>query len=539
MQPSDPHSASPDLMASSAVAAETSPPALAPVTKAGDAEAIRRILQQRIPADSHLQPVALKSALNRFEIGELDTFARTMDRLLTRHPVIGAVAAKRFKDVARLDWGVYVDDEVPESQRATAEQHKQVLEEFYRHIEASSLLDRDARGGFPRLVRQMALAIGTKWAVHEVVWRPPAGGRPFTAEFILWPLWLFEGRTGSLRWLRGAGIYAGEEMLPGEWLVASSDGLLRATAGLAAIRDMALGDWVAYCEKFGLPFVLGKTPAAKGSAEWAAVAEMVQSFMGDGCGVVNMDAMVELITTGGASGSLPHSGLAEYCDGWIAALWRGGNLGTQSKQDSQGASLQGNETELLLADDATEITGTLNRVIDARVIAYHFGTTAVPLAHVRILPPLRTDTTAELAVDAQLVGMGIKLDRSEMLERYNRSEAETDAEAVMPPAVPVVPPLDAKSQTPDPASATAANEAPPPLDRFAPILADWFAPLRDRLTRITALSESEMVPALEKLQSDLALELRDRGVSPSLAAEIEDALRSEFAAGYAAPPSAD
>jgi phage gp29-like protein len=405
-------------------------PFTAPAAVSGDAQALRRLIWQRLPLPTFLQPATLKAALDQFDRGGLRDFARTAEYLTSRHPVVTSVVAKREKDVGRLNYTILPNAEVAEADRAAAEAHREALEYFYRHLEATELLNRDATGGVHRLFRQLARCLGHKWSVHEITWLPTPDGR-LTARFIHWPLWMFEALTGRLRWLPEAGLAEGCDMASAEWLVAAGDGLLRATAFLVSIRDGAVADWAGLCERFGIPFVLGKTPAAKNSDQWAAMKEMVASFAGDGGGVCSADAMVELVQAS-LAGSAPHGALAQYCDDWITILWRGANLSTKSRQNSQGASVQDSEADLLLEDDAALLTETLQQRLDPLVIAWRFGAGVQPLAHIVIQPPLREDIQTDLQIDETLLRLGLRLKKSELLDRYDRSEGADAADRVAP-----------------------------------------------------------------------------------------------------------
>jgi hypothetical protein len=533
------------------------PSATTPAVVSGDAQALRRLIWQRMPLPTFLQPATLKQSLDQFDRGYLREFARACDYLQTRHAVVTSVVAKREKDVGRLNYVIQPNAELAESDQAAAEAHHEVLEYFYRHLEATELLNRHAVGSVHRFLRQLARCIGQKWSVHEITWLPSADGR-LTARFILWPLWMFEALTGRLRWCETVAVAEGRDMDPAEWLVASGDGLLRATAFLVSIRDGAVADWANLCERFGIPFVLGKTTAAKGSDAWNAMREMVTGFAGDGGGVCSADAMVELIQAT-ISGTAPHGALTQYCDDWITILWRGANLSTKSQTNNQGASVQESESDLLLEDDAAILTETLQMNLDPLVIAWAFGQGVKPLAHIVIQPPLRQDITSDLAIDVALNKLGIALDKAELLDRYDRCEGSTPEDSVAPAAtVPSSTALvpgsgskvqgqetgaqDPKAETPDPALATAANQAIPEVvgktqDEVAAALADWFKPLQQQIAEIIALPDGAVMTAIEQLQGKLAHLLTVNGIDPATVKIMTDALERQVIDGLSQPPT--
>jgi hypothetical protein len=80
-------------------------------------------------------------------------------------------------------------------------------------------IDGNEVGGFKLLVRQMMDAIGKRFAVHEIVWKPSPEG--LTAELRFVPLWFFENTTGKLRFLKQPYGLEGVELQEGAWMVCS------------------------------------------------------------------------------------------------------------------------------------------------------------------------------------------------------------------------------------------------------------------------------------------------------------------------------
>jgi phage gp29-like protein len=505
-----------------------------------DAETVRRLILQKIP-NTGLIPAKILDGLNQFDRGAFD-IVKSFDVIRTRHHVTTGVVAKREKRVARMRWDVLIKADSAKGREAEAEKHKQALLDFYNGIEATDVLEADVRGGFGTLLRQMARAIGNRYAVHEITWKPATPSKPFTAEFRMWPLWSFEARDGKLRWLRNIGMSRGEEMMPGEWLVTVSEGLMRATVGIVAIQTMGLNDWANFAEKFGLPFVLGKTNAGKDTAEWTNMKALVKGFVGDGGAVVNLDAVIELITAGAAG--TPHRELVEYCDRWITALWLGADLATMSagSGQGQGASLQQRESETLEQDDARDFSEILNKGLDSKVIAYLFGEGVEPLAYVQIIPSLTVDTNAELAVDKFLLSTNAKIPIGETLERYNRAAAKDGAEVLtMQQAKPTSPALDPQGNP----IATAGNQSPAvpttsqTQDDVAAAVADYFAPLRKEIRAMLELPDEELAGAVTKLNEDLASYLTRRGIDPKTVEIVSAAMGKRMLQGLTGEPTQD
>jgi hypothetical protein len=105
-------------------------------------------------------------------------------------------------------------------------------------------------------------------------------------------------------------------------------------------------------------------------------------------------------------------------------LWCGADLGTLSRKQGYGASLQGEESRILEVDDAKLLSETLNNTLDRQSIKILFGSTVEPLAYINILISPQTYTAQDLAIDQFLTEHGAALSQSRALERYNRAPAE-------------------------------------------------------------------------------------------------------------------
>lgn len=391
-------------------------------------ERVRRHLQARFNPIRSLTPQSLSTMLDSFSAGFLREFAIAADKIEERDDILKAVVPKRQKSVSRHGWEICTVDDSPEAAR-----HKEALESFYNSMECTHALNRNQRGGFKLLVRQMMDAVGKGLAVHEMLWKPGGSGG-LSAEFVFTPLWFFENTTGRLRFLQDDYQQYGIDLEPGGWMVTATDALMPASAVAWMFKNLSLKDWVTYCERHGMPGIRGVTSAARGSAEWNEMVDAVTDFASEFAAVMSDAERIEAIDLKG-SGELPYPGLVERMDRALATIWRGADLGTISRGgDSAGASLQGDETDVIEQDDAEMISETLNMQVEPIVLAYQFGEGVDPLAYLRIPIPDKQDTTKDIEVDTFLTSHGVRLSKSDALERYGRSEADGDDDALTAPA---------------------------------------------------------------------------------------------------------
>lgn len=363
----------------------------------------------------NLTPATLANKIERFESGYLNELAQLMAKVQQRDDTLASVAPKREKAVSRHGWEIVQFDDSPE-----AAAQKEVLEQFYGDITAISAVDGNCVGGVNLLIRQMMSAVGMRYACHEIVWQPKPTG--LTAEFRHVPLWFFENATGTLRYLTSAGSSIGIDMPEGEWLVHRGDGLMVPCVVCWLYKNMPLKDWVAYCERHGMPGLHGVTSATEGSTEWNALVTALENFGVDFSMVTNEGARIDKIDTS-ASGELPYPKLVERMDRAMAALWRGADLSTMSAGagEGTGASLQGDEADILEDDDADSISESLNRQVDPWVLRYAIGTDQV-LAGIKLNLGTRQDVTQDMAVDNFLISAGAPISLNDLLERYGRPQ---------------------------------------------------------------------------------------------------------------------
>lgn len=416
------------------------------------AEGIRFLRQNKHNPLPYLKPEMLSGALDAFEHGRIREAVLLWEKMAERDDVLLSVKPKREKDVSQLDMQVVVEpDSGPEG-----DAHQEVLKRFWKSVRATNAYDRNERGKFRRLIKQMMSASSFRYAVHHIIWDPqPNGELRATFEFV--PLWLFENTTGKLRYLETPGATHGKDLADGEWMVTTGDGLMIACSIGYLAKRSAFNDWLIFSEKFSVPGVLGRTSAAAGTPEATAMEEATQAFGHDWCAVITGDdgthaEPIKIIQAEGNPAGMPMPAVIERVDRRMAALYRGADLSSMSSGPSgegTGASLQEKETDILRRDDAETIAETLEE-ISRLVIEWYFGTGVEPLARVELVVPVSEDATSVVTAAGTLADRGAKVSASALMERLNLPEATDDADALRP----------AGGQTQDSKTQDARQEAP-------------------------------------------------------------------------------
>jgi hypothetical protein len=391
-------------------------------------------------------PEKLVTAIEQFEAGYLGPLAYMLDALEQRDDTWKTAARKTKASVSRCAHQIMVLEGYEGDPKADA--HKKTLEKFWGSIDVTDAFKRDQHGGRSLLVKQMMDAVGSIYATHEIVWRPSPSG-DLSAQFIRTPLWMFENTTGKLRFLPTDAAVYGVDMPEAEWLVTVGDGVGIACAVAAMGKRMSLEDWLLYSERCGQPGLHATTTAKKGSSDWSDLLAGLRNYGREWSLLSNPDVKISPVQMT-ASGTLPYPEMVARMDKAIAALWRGADLSTLSgsgPSDSPGASLQGDESDLLEQDACEMISETLQQQVDRFVIRYVHGDEK-PLAYIQIMPEARPNLKQEMEIDKHLSGLGVKLSKNEALRRYQRTEVDPDdpEDAALVPA-PVTQTLPASPQS--------------------------------------------------------------------------------------------
>lgn len=383
------------------------------------AEAIYQYRQFRWSPISSLTPESLTSQLQEWNVGTFQRFSITMDAVENRDLVVKAATGKLKMALSRRTYEIVkVEGADPDE----ADAHADALRHFYANCTATSAVDRNIRGGFSRLVHFMMDAALKKYAPFEIVWQPK--GDMLTASFIHVPIWFFENRTGVLRF-RGNFAWDGVPLKDGNWMVTCGEGIMESIVVGYLYKLLALRDWMIYSERSGMSMPVAHTAHSLGSPGYNALSETLQNIGPDRSIIMGLQDKIDKIEFGSA-GQLPYPIMIEYFDKAIVALARGADLGTLSSgigEEGNGASLQGDESDLVEQHYGGMVTESLNHYVDPFVLRWHFGDDVTPCAYVRLNVPQKKNIDLELKVDEALVSWGIELGVENTLERYGRVEA--------------------------------------------------------------------------------------------------------------------
>ena len=381
-----------------------------------------------------LTPRRLEQDIEQWQLGFLRWLSLDWSFIRERDDQIIAVEAKRIFAVSRLEWEVMQMDDTPE-----ADAHKEALEEFYDNLTCTSAINQNEQGGVALMVRQMMESVGFKFAVHEIIWKPDVnpdtGSASLTAELRYVPLWFFENRTGVLRYLPYELALDGIPLDQFGWMVTTGQGLQIVSCISWMYKQLALRAWVAFCEKFAIPFIHGETTAAFNSIEWGQFVGALQNFASDGVIATNMGAKLNMVAPP-ASANNPQEQLVDRMDRAMARDWRGADLSTMSRAGSGTGALPQIQNEDELAEaDAIKCSEAANFYIDRGIVFYRFGKVK-PKAYFRIIPPLNIDTAKMIAVYQFLNSVGVDVAKKDVYAAFGIRQPDAKDELITPPPTP-------------------------------------------------------------------------------------------------------
>ncbi len=524
----------------------------APESHRGSAISPARIWQHKLGRYNpirNLSPESLGRQMDSFAQGYLREFALTMEAIANRDDRLACVIPKRKSALARRKLEVIT---VPGADEAEAAKHKEALTYFYNNLTVTNAVDLNQKRGPSLLIEQMLDAQAKKYAVHEILWRPSADGLTAVMNFV--PLWFFENKSGRLRFLPSDYDMIGADLEEGSWMTTVGLGLMEPCAVAYMFKNLPMKDWLLYSEKHGMPGIVGKTDHALDSTGWNNLVEAVGAIAADfSCVTSKNDEIEKLDFT--AEGQLPFPPLVERMDRAIAALWRGGDLSTMSKDNQAvGSDAQDQGEDTLEQDDGMLVTETLNTQLDPLVIGWHFGEGTTPLAYVKVVVPPRRDHAKEILIDEHLAKHGVQMGKASMLERYGRSEPEPGEELTETPD-PAVPfgqfRVGAGASDPDSEEELAfadehfanARMGKAAFERrflrnamrqMARATADAMKPLRDSVKAVLEMpNEALHRHALESLKTQIAQQLQHVNDNPANAKALENIMAASLFNGLA------
>lgn len=401
---------------------------------------------------------------------------------------VGGAIRRRKSGVVMMEWRV-------ERDKATTRMAKLV---------ESVLGSLDMR----RVLREMLDAPLFGWQTMEVIWTPPQTGGPVVpVDVLAKPLnWFHFDPDSQLRFKSKDQPMFGELVPARKFLVPAQDASYANPYGFADLSMVfwptvfkrgGLKFWVTFTEKFGMPWLVGKTPRGTSAQEQNKLLDQLEAMVQDAVAVIPDDASIDTLKADGKTGSAElYERLLMFCRSEIAIALLGQNQTTEKDSTHASATAGAGVSDDLRDADARLCEAALNQL--ARWIVDLNEGEGAPAPKVELYEQEEVDK-AQAERDEILTKAGAKLTKAYFMRTYDLQDGDIDDAPAAPPVVGLQPGTSAVR----PGQAVAA-----PMAAFAEALSRGAAPVAEQTDALAQAGNQAVGAMLTKIQQ-LAAQSRD------------------------------
>lgn len=200
-----------------------------------------------------------------------------------------------------------------------------------------------------RLLHEVLEATLYGWQPMEVLWSAPGAGPTVPLQVLAKPVhWFGFDGEGALRFKSREQPLYGEPVMARKFLVPAQEASYANPYGFADLsmcfwptvfKRGGLKFWVTFTEKFGTPWVIGKTPRGTPGPEQDRLLDQLEAMVQDAVAVIPDDASVEIkgAAEKGASADL-YERLLMFCRSEVAIALLGQNQSTEASANKASAT---------------------------------------------------------------------------------------------------------------------------------------------------------------------------------------------------------
>ena len=266
------------------------------------------------------------------------------------------------------------------------------------------------------------------------------------------PEWFRFDTENQLRFRTRDGDSYGELLPPRKFLLARQDATYANPYGIPDLAMVywphqfrrAAKFWVAWLERHGGDFLIGKQPRSLGTqaeteAAYADMARQLEAMLQDSVAVIPDDGSVEILASGSKGGSTDaHERFLLYWRGEISIALLGSNQGIETNSTNASATASLEVAKDIRDGDSRMIEAVINQLVQW-TCAINWPGAIAPVWCLREQEEIDTQRPTR---DKILTECGVKFSRDYWLETYDLDdddlapEAETPAPLATEPAVP-------------------------------------------------------------------------------------------------------
>lgn len=210
------------------------------------------------------------------------------------------------------------------------------------------------------------------------------------------------------------------------------NGLARLVAVMYMLKSFTVRDWWAFGEKFGLPIVVGKYGPNASPEDIKTLLNAIASLASDAGCAIPSSMLVDMVETASRQGGGDlFEGMAEWCDAQTSKAVLGQTMTTDDGSSQSQANVH-NQVRMDIARwDARQLENTLNEFLVRPFVMLNYGVQEnYPRVCLRINEP--EDLKALVDSIIPLIDRGMKVQMSEMRDKFGLSEPEDGAEVLQP-----------------------------------------------------------------------------------------------------------
>lgn len=289
-------------------------------------------------------------------------------RALQGDALVGACIRRRKSAVKGLEWGL--DRGQAASRTAKAIESMLATLDLERII--GQILDATLYGYQPMEIEWQR--VGGLWVPMDVQAKPPE--------------WFCFDADNQLRFKTRSSPLLGELLPERKFLLPRQDPTYQNPYGFPDLsmcfwpltfKKGGMKFWLAFAEKFGSAFSIGKLPRSASNEERAALLDSLEALIQDGVATIPDDGSVELVEMAGKSASADlYERLVLHCRGEIAIALLGQNQTTESNANKASAGAGLEVTKHLRDGDAEIVAAAVNQLI-RWVAELNFGSAVAPV----------------------------------------------------------------------------------------------------------------------------------------------------------------
>lgn len=225
-----------------------------------------------------------------------------------------------------------------------------------------------------RVLHEMLDAVLFGWQPLEIIWSPPGAGPIVPQQVLAKPVqWFHFDAQAQLRFKSREQPLYGEALAPRKFLVPAQDASYANPYGFADLsmcfwptvfKRGGLKFWVTFTEKFGTPWVVGKTPRNTPGPEQDKLLDQLEAMVQDAVAVIPDDASVDIVEAGGKGVSADlYERLLMFCRSEVAIALLGQNQSTEASANRASATAGLEVAKDLRDGDARLCEATINQLL--------------------------------------------------------------------------------------------------------------------------------------------------------------------------------